>query len=413
VAVEVTLSAAEGGTVLTLNARLFGPSLALVLSDNRNVVPAAVQTMADFNAAVYLKAASGVTVATPPRVFPVMDRFIGGDDNVDTWVGGITLLTQLGMHGLEVEGGNSPQGYPTYNPAVRAALQASGQNITSSAEYAVPGAAPATGEGTAAALAAWAQLIIAPFVAAGFTPQEMTAFALADEPGWAFPQSAPERYYDNPSVKAEWEAYLARQPGLSPASFGHDSWDQIRPNSTRFGVIGPTAKAYYYHTARFSAVATSAAFARGTSALESVFYKGMPAHVNFNNFAGRSYTPEAGSGNETSAAFLSPDWFEMGRARGATLLWTEDWFSDEQVRKQRGDDQGRCSWTPPPPTHTHAHAHITHIHTHTSHTFTIVACVYVFICSPTDVTDPPIDPLNLRNPLTHSTCIDSLMNRHD
>ena len=25
---------------------------------------------------------------------------------------------------------------------------------------------------------------------------------------------------------------------------------------------------------------------------------------------------------------LSLDWFEFGRARGATALWTEDWFDD-------------------------------------------------------------------------------------
>ena len=110
------------------------------------------------------------------------------------------------MHGLEVEGGNSPEGYPTYSSAVRAALEAAGQNVTSSAEYAVPGAAPASGEGTPAALAAWAKLIAAPFTTAGYTPQQMTAFALADEPGWAFPESAPEHYYDNPLVRAEWEA---------------------------------------------------------------------------------------------------------------------------------------------------------------------------------------------------------------
>ena len=125
--------------------------------------------------------------------------------------------------------------------------------------------------------------------------------------------------------------YLERQPGLSPASFGRGTWSQVQPNSTRFGVTGAVAKAYYYHTARFSAVATATAFARGTTALEAVFYKGMPAYANFNNFAGRSYTPQAGRGNETSAAFLSPDWFEMGRSRGATLLWTEDWFGDVQV----------------------------------------------------------------------------------
>jgi hypothetical protein len=41
--------------------------------------------LADFNAAVYEKAvqAAGIKkVETPPRSFPVMDRFIGGDDDL-------------------------------------------------------------------------------------------------------------------------------------------------------------------------------------------------------------------------------------------------------------------------------------------------------------------------------------------
>jgi hypothetical protein len=39
-----------------------------------------------------------------------MDRFIGGDDDLHTWSGGIELLTRLGMHGVEVEAGNNPSG---------------------------------------------------------------------------------------------------------------------------------------------------------------------------------------------------------------------------------------------------------------------------------------------------------------
>lgn len=46
--------------------------------------------------------------------------------------------------------------------------------------------------------------------------------------GWAFPESAPERFYQTSAViKAEWEAYLAAQPGLTPADFGQTSWDQV------------------------------------------------------------------------------------------------------------------------------------------------------------------------------------------
>ena len=338
VVVEITLSLgrlvdgrAGAPHVVALSAQLFGPRLALVLSKDTSVVPAPVQTMADFNAAVYGKAAAGVpAVATPPRRFPVMDRFIGGDDDLRTWSGGIGLLTQLGMHGLEVEGGNNPQGYPLYNSVVRQELVRQGHNITSSAEYAVPGTAPATGANTAASLHAWASELSAPFLAAGYTVQQMTAFALADEPGWDFPGSAPEVFY--PAIRAQWEAFLATPAfRLQPADFGAASWAAVLPNSTRWGLRGPMAKRYFYWTTRFSAWASAAAFAQATLALEGAFYKGIPAYVNFNNFAGRSYTPTSGGGKNPNTAILSPDWFEMGRARGATLLWTEDWFGDTQA----------------------------------------------------------------------------------
>ena len=137
-----------------------------------------------------------------------------GDDNLLTWTGGIGLLTQLGMHGVEVESGNDAVGYAVYSSAVRTALLAAGQNITSSAEYAAPGSAPATGANTPASLAAWAQKVAAPFAAAGYTPEQMTVFALADEPGWDFPSGAPEAFYAG--LKPEWEAFLQAQH-LQPA----------------------------------------------------------------------------------------------------------------------------------------------------------------------------------------------------
>lgn len=52
--------------------------------------------------------------------------------------------------------------------------------------------------------------------------------------GWVFPESAPERFYQSSAViKAEWEAYLAAQPGLTPADFGKTSWDQVRRDDGR------------------------------------------------------------------------------------------------------------------------------------------------------------------------------------
>ena len=123
----------------------------------------------------------------------------------------------------------------------------------------------------------------------------------------------------------------ALKPARLPQDFGETSWNDVRPNSTRWQVVDLVAKRYFYWTARFAATASAAAFAETTAALEAAFYPGIPVYTNFNNFAGRSYTPIAGGGNTPNAAMVSPDWFEMGRARGATLLWTEDWFEDAQA----------------------------------------------------------------------------------
>ena len=105
----------------------------------------------------------------------------------------------------------------------------------------------------------------------------MTAFALADEPGWSFPDSAPETFY--PAIKAEWESFLRAQ-NLTPGDFGASSWDGVAPNSSRWGGVagpqwglgGPPARLRYYYTARFSALSSARAFANATAALQQSFY---------------------------------------------------------------------------------------------------------------------------------------------
>lgn len=324
VVVEVTLAA--GGQVLSLYGQLFGTQLALILSSVNTTGTTAVQTMADFNALRYGGPAHGIKVSTPPKLFPIMDRFISGDDNLLTWIQGLGLLTQLGVHGINVEIGNTQQGYPNYSAFVRKALLATGQNTTSGALYTAPGTAPYSGRNTAESLKDWASAVAAPYSAAGFSNTQMVAFALADEPGWSFPGSAPENFY--PAVKPQWQSFLQAQK-LTPADFGQATWDGVVPNSSRWGgqvgpqwgLGSPEAKLRYYYTVRFSAISSARAFANATTALQQSFYPDLPIYVNFNNFAGRSYTPTATK--NPNSAILSPDWFDFGRAKGATLLWTE------------------------------------------------------------------------------------------
>jgi hypothetical protein len=330
IVVEVQLPT---GQRLSLNAKLYGARLALVLSTVNTTGPTVVQTMADYNAIRYGEPARGIKVSTPPKLFPIMDRFISGDDNLLTWTQGLELLTQLGMHGINVETGNTQQGYPNYNAFVRKALLATSQNTTSGALYNAPGTAPYSGRNTIQFLKQWASAVAAPFRAAGFLSTQMTAFALADEPGWSFPGSAPEMFY--PQIKVEWQSFLRRQ-NLTPGDFGAVTWEEVIPNSTRWGgLAGPqwgldssAAKLRYYYTARFSALSSAQAFANATDALQQSFYPGLPVYINLNNFAGRSYTPTATK--SPNSATLSPDWFDCGRAKAATLLWTE--VSERRLR---------------------------------------------------------------------------------
>ena len=50
---------------------------------------------------------------------------------------------------------------------------------------------------------------------------------------------------------------------------------------------------------------------------------------------GRGYTPGNiyATPTDKNQAALSLDWFEFGRARGSTMLWTEDWFPDSMAQQ--------------------------------------------------------------------------------
>jgi len=72
-----------------------------------------------------------------------------------------------------------------------------------------------------------------------------------------------------------------------------------------------------------------------TRALEKAFYPGMPIFTNWNFFNGRLYVPGPVANNadkqSPDAAMGGHDWFEFGRMRGCTMLWTEDWFPDSMA----------------------------------------------------------------------------------
>ena len=322
----------HGGAAVTVAADLFGSSLGLMLAENTTTatMPTPVMTMADFNTHRYEPAFAAVRVTTPPKLFPVADRCIGGDADWNDWASCVRALSSLGLHGIETDPPNRFD---------RRILQQNGQDLTSGGIYSPPGAEPDSGvSSNASYMTEWGTQQFAKYFAAGFNASEITTFALADEPGWYFPAESPEHYIGNLStaasraVQQEWIRFLQLNK-ITASDFGQTGTPV--PSVKRWQLPNIAAKRLFYWSARFGSWSSAQAFSRATAALERATRPGLPIYVNFNNFAGRGYVAGPVGHNrdatDPDAAMGSLDWFEFGRARGATLLWTEDWFGDSKA----------------------------------------------------------------------------------
>ena len=173
---------------LLLNASLFAtyrrtvPTpvlLGVMLTLNTTAVSTPVQTMASFNSERYDEAFNDLNVTTPPRKFPIVD-VIRGDNDLINWHGTVLQLSKLGITAIGTE---------PYTAVKRNMLALLGYNMTTGGIYKPPGAEPDDGGShNSTSMASWAADVAAEFYAAGYEPQQMTAFALADEPGWYWPQ---------------------------------------------------------------------------------------------------------------------------------------------------------------------------------------------------------------------------------
>jgi hypothetical protein len=133
-------------------------------------------------------------------------------------------------------------------------------------------------------------------------------------------------------VTTEWVAYLRDTCGLTPAQLGATSWTAVLP-STVGGMPGASLeqRRLYYHSLRFVSWSSSRYIAQATKDLEAELEPGAAIYINWNNMGAHWYypttTPAAVPPNPASGQ-LNHDWFEFARERGATMLWTEDWFGD-------------------------------------------------------------------------------------
>ena len=128
----------------------------------------------------------------------------------------------------------------------------------------------------------------------------------------------------------KWISYLTAQ-GLTPSDLGGSTWVDVTPSGRSAATTLPMRRRFYW-TVRFLSVYSAAHMAAVTRAAEKHFYEGMIMFANWNNFHGRLWVPgplgNNGDKGSLDAGYGSNDWFDFGRMRGTTCLWTEDWFGD-------------------------------------------------------------------------------------
>jgi hypothetical protein len=310
--------------VVDVRGELFGPTLGLLVWREPNGTPAAA-TMAQYNQRFWQDlAAVSIPPEQRPRRFPVVDRFIGGDNDRLDWQQGIEALAKGGFSGLMLPPDAKLRDY----------LLATGNRRTAWAVYNPPGYAFDYEEAvTPEAIAKWAAEEVAePYLKAGYAATDMALFAMSDEPGWYYP-SMFAALQKSPRGMARFCGYLQAR-GLTPRQLGAKDWSEVKPLG-RAGARDLPSRRLFYWTARFFAWDSSRHFAACTAALEQAFYPGLPVFTNWNNFSGRFYIPGPVANNadkqNPDAAMGGHDWLEFGRLRGSTMLWTEDWFGDEQA----------------------------------------------------------------------------------
>jgi len=287
-------------------------------------------------------------VAERPRKFVIADHYFGIDDDQGAWSDAIANLGAIGINTLWM---GSLGGYYPPDLAARQDLQkllktnpSVNLRRTMGGVYNPPGAYwgygyadgdnpnPSGDYRNAAYLDNWAQQRAKAFFDAGFAPQDVALFGIADEPGWRFPESL-TRLKENAAALSRFREYLQTQD-LKPADVGATSWDKVLPIGSSEAKDLPSRRLFYW-TMRFFTYDASQHFANTTSALQKAFHADLPVFTNWANFNARFYTQ--GPGNivnpSADAGEGAHDWFEFARLKGGSVLLDFTRFNGHTVKQ--------------------------------------------------------------------------------
>lgn len=267
-----------------------------------------------------------------PRQFIIAIDTRLGDCNTETLR---VNLETLAMMGHNTVGPGVPDVYS--GTRVQAARQAAGltrlkhaiYNPPAYFDYRTESFAPGVQDG-------WAAGFKKDIAAMGGTPGELALFHMADEPGWYFPACLNDLNDPaHPERVRVFRDYL-RGKGFTPAFFGAAGWEALAPIGQSKATTLEQRRLFYW-TTRFYAESLSNSFAVSTAALRKALNPRLLTTSNLNNWPGRFYVPSPGekylnnSDTGPDAAQGAPDWFDLGRKKGVSAMWTEDWFPDQSA----------------------------------------------------------------------------------
>ena len=318
----------------TAAGRLYGEPLGLVAyrltpdgtvpkTAGAGVVPH-VKTFADFDQRYWdvIKRAA-VPEQDRPRRFVVADRPSPGDSDALGWRPALENLRSLGINTVFLP--------PTVEQ--RALMKEAGVTRTGGGVYCPPGGefdykvTPAC-PGDPAQLDAWAAGIAADYRAAGFNPADLVSFTTRDEPSWSYP-AVLDDLKANPVALERFRQFL-RDNGLSPQDVGQAAWADVLPVGRSRSTGSVPERKLFYWSMRFLAWDSARHLADVSAAVHKAFSPATSTWENWHNYSGRFYNPFSYSvaADVVDSGSGAYDWSEFARLKGASTLWTEDWFGD-------------------------------------------------------------------------------------